>query len=192
MAGLPASIEARIGRLPSGLRQHLAQTRRMARELARQHGIDEDKADLGAACHDLARLLKAGDLIEQAQRYGLGIHPVELASPVLLHGPVAALWLEHEDGVEDSEVLEAVRWHSTGREGMGSVAKVVFLADKLDPAKLKRYPQLERVAALVDESLDRAALEFVDLELDYFLKKAIAIHPATIELRNELLAASAG
>ena len=192
MGELPGPIEARIARLPPGLRKHAGQTRQTARGLAQRHGIDVAKADLGAACHDLARSLKGADLIHQAERYGLRIHSVERANPVLLHGPVAALWLEHEDGVADGEVLEAVRWHSTGKAGMSSVAKVVFLADKLDHAKLKTYPHLGRVRRLADESLDRAVLEFVDLALDYFLKKSMAIHPATIELRNELLMASEG
>ena len=104
-----------------------------------------------------------------------------------MHGHVAALWLQREGGVEDDEVLEAVRWHTTGRRGMGAVAKVVFLADKLDPDKIGRYPYLNEIRRLAEESLDRALLEFLDQGLANFLREGQMIHPESVELRNELL-----
>ena len=108
---------------------------------------------------------------------------------MLLHGPVAALWLAHEGGIADQRLLDSVRWHTTGKRGMGDVAKVVFLADKLDPQKAKRYPYLGAIADLARESLDRALLEYLNQELDYLLGKELLIHHASIELRNELIAA---
>ena len=98
-------------------------------------------------------------------------------NPVLLHGPVAALWLQREGGIEDKEVLEAVRCHTTGQKGMGPVAKVVFLADKLDPHKVARDPRFERLAALAQESLDHALLEFLNQQLAYFLRQWQAHSP---------------
>ena len=180
-------MERRLLRLPAGLRQHVQRARTVAGRLAAIHGIDVAQADLGTAAHDLARALKEPSLLEEARRYGLDLHPVEVHTPLLLHGPVASLWLRHEDGVEDEEVLEAVRWHSTGRKGMGPVAKVVFLADKLDPEKVRRRPHLERIAALAEESLDRALLKFLNEELAGFLRWGDLIHPASVELRNELM-----
>jgi len=105
------------------------------------------------------------------------------------YGAVAALWLQRQDGIEDEQILEAVRWHTTGRKGMGLVAKVVFLADKLDPRKVERFPYLKGVSRLARHSLDQALLEFLNYELDYFLKEGILIHPASVELRNELILA---
>ena len=188
MSEIPPPIEARLRQLPRGLRDHTERVRELARGLARRHGVDPARVDLAIVAHDLARAVKDDALLEQARRYGLRVHPVARRNPVLLHGPVTAMWLQREGGIGDREVLEAVRRHTTGRKGMGPVAKVVFLADKLDPHKVERDPRFEGLAALAQESLDRALLEFLNRQLAYFLHRGRLIHPDSVELRNGLIA----
>ena len=190
MTELPPAIERRINQLPSGLRDHISRARLAGRGLAERHQVDLTQTDLGVASHDLARALQGRELLREANRFGVSISDIERVNPVLLHGPVAAQWLEHEDGITDVEVLEAVRWHTTGRKGMSQVAKVVFLADKLDHQKVERYPPMEKVRSLADNSLDAALLEYINYTLGYLLRKGQPIHPASIGLRNELIIAS--
>jgi len=147
MTYLPPPIESRLRQLPKGLRDHIQRTREIARELGQIHQLDLELIDLAAASHDIARANKAKALLEEAKRLGLTIHPVDKELPVLLHGPVATRWLQ-DAGVQDPRVLEAVHWHSTANRGLGPIAKVVFLADKLDPEKVRRYPYLETVRGL--------------------------------------------
>ena len=180
-------LEERLRQLPKGLQVHIARVREIAANLARIHGLDEEIADLGAAAHDIARATKGEELLKQAQRYHLTIHPVQERLPVLLHGPVAAQWLRIEAGIRNEEIQEAVYWHSTANKGLGTIAKLVFLADKLDPAKIHQYPYLNKVAALAEKSLDMALLEFLNQEITSFLQRGDLIHPASIEARNELL-----
>lgn len=187
---MPAAIEDRLRELPAGLRDHIQRAREIGRELARRHGVDPTLVDHALAAHDLARALKGDALLKEARRYRRRVDPVERSVPILLHGAVAALWLQRQDGIEDEQLLEAVRWHTTGRKGMGPVAKVVFLADKLDPQKVERYPYLNSIARLARSSLDLAILEYLSHELDYFLKEGNLIHPASVELRNELILAA--
>ena len=118
--------------------------------------------DLGLAAHDLARHLDGPELLRRAEALNIPPCDVERRLPVLLHGHVAAAELE-DDGLMDPRVLESVRWHTTGRRGMGDVAKVVFLADKLDPQKARRYPFLPEIEDLARDSLDAALLRFLDL-----------------------------
>ena len=189
MPELPSVIESRLRALPKGLREHIERSREIGRSLALRYNVDVTRVDIGVAAHDLARALNGDALLEQAERYGLQLHPVEEHSPILLHGLIAALWLEREDGFDDEDVLEAVRWHTTGRRGMGAIAKVVFLADKLDPNKVRRYPYLNEIQRLSEESLDKAMLEFLDQGLLYFVREGQLIHPESVELRNELMIA---
>lgn len=186
MSQLPLAVDRRLDRLPDGLRDHVDRSRRVARELAEGHGVDHDRVDLAVAAHDLARALKPDSILAEARRLDLAVHPVEARMPILLHGPVAARWLETEAGVEDEEVLEAVRHHTTGRKGMSKLAKVVFLADKLDPQKVAAKGHLERVEALAADSLDAALLEYLNAELAHLLGHGALIHPDSLELRNEL------
>ncbi|MCI0439878.1 MAG: bis(5'-nucleosyl)-tetraphosphatase (symmetrical) YqeK [Chloroflexi bacterium] len=187
MATLPVAIEARLRKLPRGLREHVERVREVGQTLARRHGADPHRVDIGIAAHDLFRAEKSGELLDIAERLGLNVHPVERRAPMLLHGPIAALWLEDHARLSDAEILESVRWHTTGHEGMSELAKVVFLADKLDPQKIARYGYLERVRALAQESLDAALLEYLNQNLAYLLREGDLIHPASLDLRNELM-----
>jgi nicotinate-nucleotide adenylyltransferase len=186
MSQLPPATARRLDRLPAGLRDHVDRSRDVASRLAERYGVDPDRVDLAVATHDLARALKPEALLAQACRLDLAAHPVDVETPILLHGPVAARWLATEDDVKDEEVLEAVRYHTTGRKGMSTLAKVVFLADKLDPQKVAHKPHLERVAALATDSLDAALLEYLDAELASLLGLGALIHPHSVDLRNEL------
>ena len=187
MSGIPQAVLEKLGRLPKGLREHVRRVRDIAGGLAAANGVDSGAVDLAAAAHDLARSMKGEVILEEARLHGLPVLPMERRAPVLLHGAVAALWLEQSLGVSDSRVLEAVRWHTTGRIGMGPVARVVFLADKLDPEKSGRYPFLDDVRALSQQSLDRALLEFLNREMARRLEGGDRVHPGSLGLRSQLV-----
>ena len=186
-SGVEKLISSRVDGLPKGLRQHIYRVQRLALELAHQHKVDEEKARLGALAHDIARAMKGEQLLHKAQELGIAIHPVEAQVPILLHGPVAAESLRRLDGLEDQDIYEAVYWHSTAHRGLGPTAKVVFLADKLDPQKLSRYPFLPELRDLAMKSLDRAILDFLNRELISLLQHGSQVHPASVEARNELV-----
>ena len=186
-AGLPPAVKARLRALPRGLRDHVRRVREIAGDLARVHGVDAALVDLAAAAHDLARGLDPEAMVAEASRLGMRLHPVERRHPVLIHGAVAARWLQQGEAVSDPEVLEAVRWHTTARREMGPVAKVVFLADKLDPGKAARYPFQDEVRELARHDLDRAILEFLTQDLIRLLQEGSLVHPASVAARNDLV-----
>ena len=173
--------------LPQGLQDHLYRTRETALGLASRHNVDAANVELAALGHDLCRSASGDQLLEEARSQGLVVHPVEERVPILLHGSLAARGLELDCGVTDPEVLEAVHWHSTSCAGMGRVGLVVFLADKIDAHKVEAKPQLQRIAEVAQESLERAALEYLTDELAALLKRGSLLHPASVEARNHLL-----
>ena len=105
---------------------------------------------------------------------------------------MGAEWLRREAKVADEEVLEAVRAHTSGAQGMGKIAAVVFLADKLDPSKARRYPFQDGVHAEARRDLGRALLRFLDSRLAGFLEDGSVIDPSSVALRNELLVSRQG
>ena len=181
-------VQERLDLLPPGLREHVERVRALAGDLAARHGVEREPVDLGAMAHDLARAMTGDALLAEARRLGIRVRPVEERTPILLHGPVAARWLEDTGGLRDEQVVQAVRWHTTGNRGMGPAAKVVYLADKLEPDKVRREPGLEGPLALAHDSVDEALLALVDHQIASLLRQRYSIHPASIEMRNELLA----
>ncbi len=63
----------------------------------------------------------------------------------------------------------------------------MFLADKLDPHKVNRYPYLAEFKTLAEKNLDVALLKFLDRQLTWLIEQGSLIHPASIEARNDLL-----
>ncbi len=184
--GIEAAIEGRVDALPSGLREHIHRVLQEALTLAHRHDMDQDKVKFGALAHDVARAMKGDDLLSRAREMGIPIHPVEERLPVLLHGPVGAELLKRE-GLDDGEVYDAVYWHTTCRAGLGPVAKAVYLADKLDPQKIARYPFQAELHELAAHSLDAAILKFLERDLCSLLQEGSLLHPASVNARNELL-----
>jgi len=168
------------------LREHVLRVREVALVLAGRYRVDREKVWLAASAHDIAREMDGAGLLVKARELGISLGPLEEAAPVFLHGPIAAELLRRQ-GVTDTEVYQAIYWHSTARTGMTVVEKVLFLADKLDPEKIARYPYLPLIKALAGEDLDRAILEFLNRDLAQRMCQGDPIHPASLEARNELL-----
>ena len=188
--GLVNRIQQRVSLLPSGLQAHIYRVVDIARDLAQRHGMDPERASLGMLAHDVARAMGDEELIHRATELGLAIGVVESVAPVLLHGPVGAEILHREDGLDDDVLYLAVYWHSTGHPSLDPLGKLVFLADKLDPQKISRYPYIPILRELALEDLDRALMEFLSREIIARVSNGDLVHQASYETLNSLVAAS--
>jgi predicted HD superfamily hydrolase involved in NAD metabolism len=177
-----------LAALPAGLQSHIHRVKDIAEELAYRHGVDPQQAALGALAHDMARAMPGDELLRRAADLELPIGLVERQVPVLLHGPVGAELLRREDGLECPSIYQAVYWHTTGHASLDLTGQVVFLADKLDPQKISRYPYLPLLRQMAMEDLDRAMLEFLSRELVSLVSQGEIAHPAMVDARNGLLA----
>jgi len=182
------ALKAAIGRLPRGLAEHVERVVAEADRLAAGFKeLDREQVELAAWGHDIARALSRRELLARARGFGLEVSPVEEEAPILLHGPVGAEILRQEHGIDDPEVLAAARFHSTGRAGMSLLAKVIFVADKIEPGKVRAKPALARVRELADRDLDAAILEYLDQMLMVAREEGWPLHPQAVAARNELL-----
>ncbi len=173
--------------LPKSLFEHILKVEEIAAGLARAHGLYVPKVCTAALLHDLARAKPPEELLTLAKGLGIEVGPLEARMPIFLHGPVAASLAQERYGIEDAEILEAVRSHTTGSAGMGPVARAVFLADKLDPSKDRRYPFNIEVRETAPTDLDRAIRLFLDGDISGHVAGGRVVHPASVDLRNELL-----
>jgi predicted HD superfamily hydrolase involved in NAD metabolism len=148
-----------------------------AADLARIHGLDEDRARLSALIHDAARETEPGEFLRLAEEWNLPVGEPERQSPKLLHGPVAAELARRELGVRDEEALEAVRAHTTAKPGMEPLALTLYVADKIEPAR--DYPSVERLRQLAREDLYAAATESLRRAISYNEGRGKDVHPSS-------------
>lgn len=161
-----------------------------AGELAVRYGEDRKKAELSGLLHDCARDLPPNELLRFAEENDLVKNEIERKFPVLLHGPVGAVLVQKELGIEDREILEAISSHTLGAPGMGLLAKIVYLADLI--AEGRNFPGVAKIRRLAKEDLDLALLEGFASTVRYCLQEKRVIHPQTIAAWNFFISQTGG
>lgn len=150
-----------------------------AKKLARIHGLDILRAEQAGLLHDCAKSVPLSDMQALAREHGLTEDPGFLASTALLHSLVGAYLARAEYGMEDPEVLDAVRYHNTGMAGMSRLAMCVCLADSIEPLR-DPYPFLAEARALSIVSLEKALLLSLERTSEYVRSQGKALHPRTL------------
>ncbi len=149
------------------------------RHLARKHGLDEERAVTAALLHDCAKCMPLKDMQRIAIEHRLTDDKAILASGALLHA-VAGSWVaEHEYGVTDRGILDAITCHTTGKPGMNRLDMAVYLADKIEPGR-PEYPLLPRVRKVADTSLEQAMLLSLAGTAGYVRQDGKQLHPQTL------------
>ncbi len=155
-----------------------------ARRLATAYGANEEKAALTALFHDYGKTYSSSELLQIAVENNIA-DELLLLEPSLLHAPVGAWLLEHEWGINDREILHAVKTHTTGAAGMNLLACIIYLADYIEPGRT--CPGAAEIRELAFQDLHKALLGAVDLTIKYVLEKQSILHPHSVLFRNWLL-----
>ncbi len=163
--------------LSESLRRHTLGVMKTAEVLARRYGADPDKAKMAAAFHDAYKEITQEERKKWIQGYGLPIK--YLCNPNLAHGKIAALAMEHHWGIEDPDILHAVAYHTTGRRGMSTLEKIIYLADAMEPGR--DYPGVGVIRRLAEEHLDQACLWSMERTVDYVKKKTLELDDQSLE-----------
>lgn len=156
-----------------------------AKKLALLNGVDEEKAYLAGLIHDYAKCLTSKELVDIAVKYDLISDSIEYKQPQLLHGPVGAILIEKDLKIKDQEILNAVRYHTTGCEDMSELTKVIYIADYIDPTR--KFEGVEKLREVTFKNLNKGVLLGMDTSLRFVLDKGGLIHPLSILARNWLL-----
>lgn len=148
-----------------------------AEELARHHGLDPLKARCAALAHDLAKEIPIKDQLSLARRWDLFHYPEDELNPAVIHGRLAAYWLEHYYKVEDAEVLAAVESHTLGRPGMSPLEMLIYSADLTEASR--DFPKVDILRQSLYDDLEKGTLDCVEHTLIYLKQRNNPIHPLT-------------
>ncbi len=165
--------------------EHVKGVADISEELAKRHGLNPKAAYLAGIYHDALREESKKSLLALAARYQMNVEDMEREYPVLLHGPVAARALEEEFGVKDESVLEAIACHTTGKAGMDDLAKIVYLADMIEPTR--EYPGVERLRKLAYNDLEQAFYVSVKHNILHVIDRKKKLHKHTVACWNDFV-----
>lgn len=149
--------------------------------LAMRYGSDVNKAYLAGLLHDNAKCISTKKKISICEKAGLPVSKIEEKNPELLHSKVGSYLANKKFKVEDSDILNAIYYHTTGRPDMSLLEKIIFVADYIEPNR-KVIPGMKETRSIAFQSLDNALLLILKNTLAYIKKKdrgAEAIDPMT-------------
>lgn len=151
-----------------------------AAALAMRYGCDIKSARIAGLLHDCAKCLTDQKRLAICEKNAIPVLSVEKRNPFLLHAKVGAYLAEEKYGVRDMDILNAIRWHTTGRRDMSLLEKIVFIADYIEPGR-KSAPNLDKVRKLAFMDIDGVLIQILGDTLRYLKDTGGEIDPMTEE-----------
>ena len=148
--------------------------------LAMANGYPIEKAMLAGLLHDCAKCIPAKKKLKICKENKIPVTDFEREHTFLLHAKVGAWVAREKYGVTDPEILSAITWHTTGKEDMTLLEKIVYIADYIEPARNKA-PRLPEIRKIAFEDLDRCMYAILHDTLEYLNGDPQDIDQATIQ-----------
>ncbi len=180
--------EFRLEKLKKKLRRQLDKPRYehtlgvmyTAAALAMYYHVNIEKAFLAGLLHDCAKGIPGEKKIRLCKKYGLPVNAAEKRNPGLLHAKLGAYIAAAKYKVDDSEILDAIRYHTTGRPNMTLLDKIIYIADYIEPGRFEA-PNLEEARHLAFVDIDDCLYMILKDSLEYLRTRSEAIDPLTEE-----------
>ncbi len=154
-------------------------------KLARIYNESIEKASIAGLIHDLAKDFSNVELLHYAKDFDILHNDIFSFHPSLLHGMVGAELAKRKFHIKDEEILDAIRFHTTGKRDMSILEKIIYLADYIEPNR--SFPKVEELRKVAFLNLDEGVLKALDHTIHYIVQKGELLHPDTIHARNFLL-----
>lgn len=155
-------------------------------ELAKIYGVQEEIAKKVGIAHDIAKEMTDEEMIEYAKANNIRIDEIETVKPSLLHGKIGADIAAKKFGFTQ-DMINAIKWHTTGRENMSMLEKIIYVADKTEENRKGTRFNLEKSRELSTQNIDETLIFLMNEFITYNVKNEWLIHPETIKARNDLL-----
>jgi len=165
--------------------RHSVNSSKIAYELALKHGVNPKKAEIAGLLHDCAKDMEFEKLKKMVLKYNIKTNFDIDKIPKLLHSFVGEFVAREEFNIQDLEILQAIRMHSTGGYRMTVLDKIVYLSDKIEP--LRKYEGVTKIRKMADKDINQAMLLVLNEGLISLIERGLMINPATIEARNDIL-----
>ena len=157
---------------------HVLGCRDTAAQLARHWGADEIDAARGGLLHDITKALDGPLQLTLCREYGIVLNEFSHNNPKTLHALTGSLVAERIFG-ENNAVVSAIRSHTTGKAGMNTLEKILYVADYMEPNR--DFPGVETLRALAFEDLDKALALGLAMTIKLLQQQGREISPESAE-----------
>ena len=163
---------------------HSLSVMKKSMELSKIYNVDLKKAAIAGLLHDCAKnnenkyikILKLNEdkIIKECKTFNL------------VHSFVGDIVANKIYGIKDNDILNAIKYHSTGRTRMSDLEKIVLISDVIEDTR-EEFDSLKKIREISKISLNEALIETLKSTINHLLSKKTYIHPITIDAYNYII-----
>ena len=167
-----------VGLLNPNRVAHVLGCRDTAAELARRWGAEETDAARAGMLHDVTKALPGDLQLALCREYGVSLDEFSRENPKTLHALTGSLVAQRVFG-ENPAVVDAIRYHTTGRANMGLLEKIIYVADYMEPNR--DFPGVERLRELAVSDIDGALMLGLEMTLEHLRRQGSVLSPESAQ-----------
>ena len=156
-----------------------------AKMLAKLYGYDEEIAYTAGLIHDCCKDTPAGLQLSYMLENGVELSEYELGVAKLYHSICGSVFVKKEFGIDNQDIINAVRYHTTGRRDMSLLEKIIFIADFISAER--DYDGVEIMREKAVKSLDEAIVEGLSFTIKDLIDRGLIVHPDTLDAYNDAI-----
>lgn len=150
-------------------------------EYAKIYNVDEETVKLVAIAHDVAKEFTEEENKQYIEKYNIQLDEIEQSNKNLLHSKIGAYICKDKYGFTD-DMANAVNYHTTGRDNMTILEKIIYLADATEESR--NYMDIDYYVDTVKDNIDKAMCEVAKWVINVLLERNTAIHLNTVKCYN--------
>ena len=158
----------------------------MASKLAKIYNVDIEMAQIAGLLHDNAKEMTDEEMLQYVKENNIKISETEKNSIQLLHGKIGADIARKKYGVSE-QIAKAIEYHTTTNPNMDTLAKIIYVSDKIELNRKTEKYDIEAERKLAKENLNKAMLLIINDVTKYLIAQDKLIALESIETRNKLL-----
>lgn len=149
-----------------------------AAALAMRYECNIKKARLAGLLHDCAKSIDSSEYIEFAQKYNISVNDSEMKNPGLLHAKIGGFLAIKKFNVSDSEIIEAIICHTTGKPDMNMLEKIVYVSDYIEPGRTM-LPRIDEIRKTAFIDIDSALMMILEDTMKHLTESGKVLDPLT-------------
>lgn len=164
---------------------HSKMVAKAAKELAIKYGADIKKAELAGILHDITKEMPLNNQLQLLEDNGIMLDSVTKSNTQILHAVSGSVYCEFMLDIKDSDVLNAIRFHTTARANMSLLEKIVFIADFI--SEDRTYPDIDIMRQQAHKSLEHGMKYALSFVIKNLVEHSGCVHPDAIDAYNEII-----
>ncbi|UPA29829.1 bis(5'-nucleosyl)-tetraphosphatase (symmetrical) YqeK [Terrisporobacter glycolicus] len=172
--------------LPERRLKHSLNVSKCAVKLSEIYKCDKEKAEIAGLVHDCAKYFTDEQIEDSIKRFNVELDPLEVNNIALSHSVIGSYVAVDIFNIKDEEIINAIKYHTTGKENMSLLEKIIYIADLIEEDR--NFPRVEELRELTySGKLEEALLLSFNNTIKFVIDNNQLIHPRTIKARNYIL-----